>query len=1093
MKGNFSRLSRAGVPADFSRVLLQQGRVLLDSDWNALVQLFEDEVRRRTRLIVGDTGYPLHEGGYELTFKGGVELNGGGPEDGQYGQAITVRRRASLPFRESGIDQPYSLRLELVLPASDFCGRAPRAVLLSVPGRFSIEVEPDRCLLVYGPDRHAGPWLRLGPMAPLRPQFVHVSWDGSRHLAFWTSSTAAGVPERCEEVDVNERLHATGAPSRTALSIGASHLGDSHLRFTFAELCVWDARLEPGRRPEQVTRESSACRLVCRLDTAAIHPKREPPGAVIVDASGSGNDGFIWRTRAEQALPPVRLLEAGIGAGDYLLRGVNAHNPAPTGFEHQPWSRERLPERLSTDETAYLFYLEAWERFVSALQYPALVEPALGGPDTTARTQLVWQVRAITAPSLAEAQRRFESRAARYHSPGLARFWRPEHASGQAGNQLYRVEVHDPGWTLHDHSVPHASSHVRIERVTSRTVRVEDPDIAELLAPHAPVALLHGERDPFVTHVTAALGGARFDLARLPDELTTELRLLPLATFKWSKENGAVAFPVRSVEPAHRAQGEAGTSFRFYLENAGYNGFELRVGDYLELIDDAQDLARRGGSFFRLTALDETQLTLSVESSHPLPHVELGASPVLRRWSGKEGRAGLVGPLRPVDGSQLLEHEIYVEFDGAGFYAGAAWWVVAVRDDVGDGLLWPGERCLPPQGIEVHACELASLELGHGLAVARDLRTPFRSLTDLTQSGRPARESQRPEGSALLDKLLSQVWGGRACVLVDGPADLPGLERTGIRVEGRSLRSESWQLVDTQEPPRGPGVAVLWQHRPTFIGEASARLDERGAWQSLPALDRRLDFAACTHGSRLLVIGGREAGLRDGKPLSSIMLLEEPASAWRELEPREKWTPTFGLTAVEWQGKIHLLGGATAEGVQKTHRIFDPQTGTFARAADLVTARKNFAALVHDDLLYVIGGCDADERYLATVECWDRASDTWRLVPPLDEGAGPPATADLTAVSVREGIVVVGGFDGAAKSEAWLLLPALRRWQALAPLGFARSRHGLLATSAWREPDRPAVYAIGGVEERRSVPQVEVLFLTRGYEVMRPSRPREES
>jgi hypothetical protein len=156
------------------------------------------------------------------------------------------------------------------------------------------------------------------------------------------------------------------------------------------------------------------------------------------------------------------------------------------------------------------------------------------------------------------------------------------------------------------------------------------------------------------------------------------------------------------------------------------------------------------------------------------------------------------------------------------------------------------------------------------------------------------------------------------------------------------------------------------------------------------------------------------------------------------------------------------------------------------------TRRKNFAALMHDGLLYVLGGCDANDGYLATVECWDATSDTWRSVPPLDEGAGPPASADLAAVSIREGIVVAGGFDGSAKSEAWLLLPALRRWQALAPLALARSRHGLITTSCWREPDRPAVYAIGGVEERRSVTQIEALPLTRSFEVMRPNRRSEK-
>lgn len=47
------------------------------------------------------------------------------------------------------------------------------------------------------------------------------------------------------------------------------------------------------------------------------------------------------------------------------------------------------------DDTAYLAYLDVWERPLTALELPEIRETALGGPDTATRTRLVTQVRLV--------------------------------------------------------------------------------------------------------------------------------------------------------------------------------------------------------------------------------------------------------------------------------------------------------------------------------------------------------------------------------------------------------------------------------------------------------------------------------------------------------------------------------------------------------------------------------------------------------------------------------------------------------------------------------------------------------------------------
>ncbi|MEZ5184139.1 MAG: DUF6519 domain-containing protein [Candidatus Nanopelagicales bacterium] len=102
-------------------------------------------------------------------------------------------------------------------------------------------------------------------------------------------------------------------------------------------------------------------------------------------------------------------------------------------------------------------YLDVWARQVTAEEDPALLEVALGGPDTTTRAQTVWQVRAEPVdPGVTCVD---------VHDPGwLHRTPRPMAAglqpagstadpceiSGTGGyqrlsNQLYRVQIHDDG------------------------------------------------------------------------------------------------------------------------------------------------------------------------------------------------------------------------------------------------------------------------------------------------------------------------------------------------------------------------------------------------------------------------------------------------------------------------------------------------------------------------------------------------------------------------------------------------------------------------------------------------------------------------
>jgi hypothetical protein len=65
MKGDFSK-NTFNAKKHFHDVLMQQGRVLLDTDWNEQAEITTHRVETGTEDIIGDAGAPLHNAGFEI-------------------------------------------------------------------------------------------------------------------------------------------------------------------------------------------------------------------------------------------------------------------------------------------------------------------------------------------------------------------------------------------------------------------------------------------------------------------------------------------------------------------------------------------------------------------------------------------------------------------------------------------------------------------------------------------------------------------------------------------------------------------------------------------------------------------------------------------------------------------------------------------------------------------------------------------------------------------------------------------------------------------------------------------------------------------
>jgi hypothetical protein len=119
-------------------------------------------------------------------------------------------------------------------------------------------------------------------------------------------------------------------------------------------------------------------------------------------------------------------------------------------YRHQPFFPD--PPPLPTGDV--VVYLDLWkEREVTYIEDPALLEPALGGVDTTTRSQSIWQLKVDASPGavcgmavgVPASAGRLSSEAIAPPTPDDACILPPVAGYRGLENRLYRIEIHTGG------------------------------------------------------------------------------------------------------------------------------------------------------------------------------------------------------------------------------------------------------------------------------------------------------------------------------------------------------------------------------------------------------------------------------------------------------------------------------------------------------------------------------------------------------------------------------------------------------------------------------------------------------------------------
>ncbi len=205
-------------------------------------------------------------------------------------------------------------------------------------------------------------------------------------------------------------------------------------------------------------------------------------------------------------------------------------------------------------------------------------------------------------------------------------------------------------------------------------------------------------------------------------------------------------------------------------------------------------------------------------------------------------------------------------------------------------------------------------------------------------------------------------------------------------------------------------------------------------------------FQAISYGDDIYMVGAMNGPYPTELPLEHVWIYSPSKDEWRRGDVIPERFCRGGAGSVLFNGKIYTVGGITYGHTSGTTNIFnsyDPATGEWEMLTPAPHIRDHFAAVVHEDKLYCIGGRNGSYHHkdnfgaffsavIPEVDVYDFKEERWYTL----ENELPVPTAAAGTVSMGKNIIYMGGEGPAdmAYSDTQCLDTQTGKWKTLSPM-----------------------------------------------------------
>jgi hypothetical protein len=986
MSGDFSRFS-FDPKKQFTAVLMQQGRVMLDADWNEMQAILSRHQKFLVNDLVGKAAYPEDNPAFTPHIQAGVRFDG-------VDDAVVVKN-ATLDFSRNS-SFTVVVRVNLDEKACD------RVLLSQWHYIEAFEVESGIC---FG----------INAAHQLYLQRTIVSED-----AVEIETVTADTPIPCGEdvslavaydgksvnlyADHHLLLHTRdigeGYLEHGPVTIGA-HILEGKPQRCFSgiiyDMAVWSRALSKRELKHHIF----AHRRADDVGLQAWWPFSEGEGKACHDVSGHNNDAVLG-TGTKASMPAWESPTLSFLPGRVYLEGALTEQ------------LETVVQDIPKDEHGhFLAYISQKQRLVSAVDDPDILEPALQGADTTLRIQNQVSVRLfpeegsyLDRDALYQAWERFNTQ---HQSTGQLRCTQLP-SRPPLYNALYRVQIAKTTnleqqnelpvlWTADNSSLSYrvtaySGNHITLEGMGRYKQHFQIDDHFMLLdndnqPVHAEDALLT------VTAIDVAAGVISFSG-------DVDKKRQPVKLLHWCRAISTV-LPNKKEEYTLTIDNRLCLLFK---PEAHYQQGDYWLIPTREASDDLGDLETEWHWPFESAV--HFQPVAELQAKHGAVWIakdcrkHFPAAAQLDQFVNRSG-ATMTGPLVLEDTLQVRND---TSFEGKVTFNGGM-----------------NKHCVGTSQLQDHAVTHHKLQRNLGLHLGQCI---------LSQN------PIAPEGFSMVGKIAGDTehvaW--HAC-----SAKWPALEPFaaysnekecfGLYGNGELYEITSGKKkgnLSFKQKAKFPGVAVrqfagcmLKEHLYIVGGvdKDGTKTDQcyryhpaKNKWQKIASLPHALSHVSlCAHEGTLYAMGGLKSalfGLLKHDPVHTLYRYDHKKDTWHSLASMPEKRYSGGAVALD--GMLHYIGGSNralaglvSESFSRSHYCYDIEKDRWHERAAIPLPRSRFGIIEAEGRIFCLGG-RTGAGYTANVQVYHPATDSWEAAASLGY-----ARSHIAAVQLKGTLYALGG------------------------------------------------------------------------------------